>query len=282
MNSNYLSNYLELNDYKTRIANLYDRRSSTYDMSAWHRQICQRLLEKSQITLGQKVLDIGTGTGHLAIAAAKAIGSQGQAIGVDLSAQMLAEANEKIARLGLNNIELYLADAEKLMFSPASFDRIVCANTFPWIEEKEEALCLWYDFLKPGGLIGIHSPADTAYIGNVLLREIFARYGVNLEFSNRLGTLEMCRDLLAKAGFTDIAIATEQHGSDISLEKAREAWETRSHLVPSKFTDPFTTLSSNQLEGAEAEFMTELEARQGDRGIWNDLTTWYIIARKPS
>lgn len=276
---------LALNPYKQGIADLYDRRSSTYDKSEWHRQICQSLLERCFLAKPpsdsqQRILDIGTGTGHLAIAAAKALGSESQVIGVDLSPKMLAEANQNIAALEFKNIEFHLADAEKLTFSAYSFDCILSANTFPWIEDKEAALRLWYDFLKPGGLIGIHTPADTAYAGCVLLRKIFARYGVKLEFSNRLGTLAMCRDLFAKAGFIDIAIATEQQGSYIALEKACRAWDTLTHLFPSGSPDPLATLSGERLERIQAEFMAELESQRSDRGIWNDLATWYIIAKK--
>ena len=72
---------LNLNDYKQRIADLYDHRSQTYDDSAWwHVQICHRLLEYSQVNFGQRVLDIATGTGHIAIAAAQIVGVKGQVI----------------------------------------------------------------------------------------------------------------------------------------------------------------------------------------------------------
>ncbi|MBP0022095.1 MAG: methyltransferase domain-containing protein [Cyanobacteria bacterium SBLK] len=275
-----MSELLDLNEYKTRIADLYDRRSSTYDESQWHEQICQTLLAKADIHAGQRILDIGTGTGHLAIAAARAIGTEGQTIGVDLSAKMLAIANQKIATLGLTNILLYHGDGENLTFPSLRFDRILSANTFPWIENKAVALRLWYDLLEPDGLIGIHSPADTAYVGNVVLRTLFARYGVELEFSNRLGTLAMCRDLFANAGFTDIAIATEQHGSYIGLDKAASAWHNLSNLLSDPTMDFSTLLPPVRLAEVEAEFRVELERRYSDRGIWNDLTTWYVIAKK--
>ena len=75
----------------------------------------------------------------------------------------------------------------------------MCANTFPWIEDKEAALRLWYQFLLPGGLIGIHTPAQTAYVGYVVLRKVFERYDVKLEPSNRIGAIETFQNLFANA-----------------------------------------------------------------------------------
>jgi ubiquinone/menaquinone biosynthesis C-methylase UbiE len=280
---NLMINQLDLNDYKQGIADLYNRRSQTYDDSEWHLQICHRLLEYSLVSSGQHILDIGTGTGHLAIAAAQIVGTEGRVIGVDISALMLEQARSKVEALGLSNLEFQLADAEALNYPANSFDRILCANTFPWIEDKEAALRLWYQFLKPGGLIGIHTPADTAYIGYVVLRYVFERYGVTLEPSNRIGAIDTCQNLLANAGFEAIEIKTEQHGSYISLDKAKASWEGIVSL-PShrKSKDFLSQLSSEQLVQAKAEFEAELEALQTEQGIWDDLTTWYIRGRKPA
>lgn len=131
-----MSQQLDLNDYKRRVADLYNRRSQTYDDREWNLQICDRLLEYSQVSSRQHILDIGTGTGHLAIAAAQIVGTQGRVIGVDISEQMLDRARSKVKALGLSNVEFQLADAEALNYPANSFDRILCANTFPWIENK--------------------------------------------------------------------------------------------------------------------------------------------------
>lgn len=124
-------NQLELNEYKQRVADSYDRRSQTYDDSDWHVQICHRLLEYSQVRVGQMVLDIGTGTGHLAIAAAQIVDEQGRVIGIDISAGMLEQAQSKVDALELKNVKFQLADAEALDYPLNHFDRILCANTFP-------------------------------------------------------------------------------------------------------------------------------------------------------
>ncbi len=275
-------NQLGLNDYKQGIADLYNRRSQTYDNSEWHLQICHHLLEYSHIRSGQHILDIGTGTAHLAIAAAQIVGTEGRVIGVDISALMLEQARSKVEALGLSHVEFQLADAEALNYPANSFDRILSANTFPWIEDKEAALRLWYQFLKPGGLISIHTPAQTAYVGYVVLRYVLERYGVTLEPSNRIGAIETCQNLFTNAGFEAIQIKTEQHGSYISLDQAKATWEGIVSLPsPRQSKNLLSQLSSAQLLQAKAEFEAQLEALQTEQGIWDDLTTWYMLGRKP-
>jgi ubiquinone/menaquinone biosynthesis C-methylase UbiE len=275
-------NQIDLSDYKQAIADLYNRRSQTYDDSEWHLQICHRLIEYSLVSSGQHILDIGTGTGHLAIAAAQIVGAEGRVIGVDISALMLEQARSKVEALGLSHVEFQLADAEELNYPANSFDRILCANTFPWIEDKEATLRLWYQFIKPGGLIGIHTPADTAYVGYVVLQKVLQRYDVTLEPSNRIGSIEMYQSLLVNAGFEVIEIKTEQHGSYISLDKAKATWEGIGSLPsPKQSENLLPQLKEGQLLEAKAEFEAELEGLQTEQGIWDDLTTLYMLGRKP-
>jgi SAM-dependent methyltransferase len=186
--------------------------------------------------------------------------------------------------LGLSNVEFQLADAEALDYPINHFDHILCANTFPWIEDKEATLRLWHRFLKPGGRIGVHTPADTAYVGAVVLRKVFAKYGVSLEASNRIGSIKQCQDLFLNAGFEAVEIKTEQHGSYTNLEKAKARWEgvvVRPSSTSLKVLgNGLSQLSSAQLAQAKSEFDAELESLQTEEGIWDDLTTLYILGRK--
>lgn len=277
-----MANQLDLSDYKQEIADLYNRRSQTYDDSKWHLQICLSLLEYSPVSSRQHILDIGTGTGHLAIAAAQLVGTEGRVIGVDIAAGMLEQAQRKVEALGLGNVEFQLADAEVFNYPANQFDQILCANTFPWIAEKLATLQRWYQFLRPGGRIGIHTPAETAYVGYIVVSRVFERYGVTLEPSNRIGTIETCQRLFVNAGFEAIDIKTEQHGSYISLAQAKARWEgIVAYLSPKQSENLLSQLSSAQLTQAKAEFEAELEALQTEQGIWDDITTWYVLGRKP-
>jgi ubiquinone/menaquinone biosynthesis C-methylase UbiE len=271
---------LELDDYKQQIADLYSRRSPTYDEGEWHPRIAHRLIEYAQISRGQHVLDIATGTGMVAIEAAQLVGSEGRVVGVDISTGMLDQARHKIEALGLNNIELQLADAEALDFPANCFDRILCSSAFIWMADISAALRLWHRFLKPGGLIGFHAFADTAFIEGIVMQKVVKKYGVSLTLSEPTGTAEKCHNLLASAGFEAIEIKPEQDGSYISLEQAKRMWTRSSQPVPGQFPHPLSQLSSEQLEQAKAGFDAELEALVTDQGIWNDILTFYVFGRK--
>lgn len=279
-----MSSSLDLDSYKQAIAESYDRRSSNYDEGEWRKQVCDHLLTYSQVGADQSILDIGTGTGYLAIAAAKKVGSQGSVVGVDLSPEMLKKASSKAEAAELSNIQFQLADAEKLSYQDASFDYVLCANTFPWISNKEAVLKSWQRFLKPGGRITVHTPADTAYVGSVVLRKVLATYDIEVEPSNRTGSVEQCQHLFETAGFRNIEIKQEQHGSYTNFENARAAWkgviETPSALSL-KVSDGISQLSSTRLEKVRLEFEAALAAQQTEKGIWDDLTTLYVLGQKP-
>lgn len=272
---------LELNEYKQEIADLYTGRSQNYNDNDWHLRIAHRLVEYGQVGSGQQVLDIATGTGHVAIASAQLVGAEGRVVGIDISTGMLEQARRKAEALNLNNVEFQLADAESLDFPANSFDRIFCSSAFIWMSDLVAALRLWNKFLKPGGVIGIHAFADTAFVGGVVTQKVAEKYGVSFLMSKPTGTKKKCQTLLQKAGFDAIEIKVEQDGNYISLEKAKSMWSGSSHPAPGQYPPPLAQLSSEHLAQAKAEFEAELEALQTEQGIWNDITTFYVYGRKP-
>jgi ubiquinone/menaquinone biosynthesis C-methylase UbiE len=273
---------MELNDYKQQIADIYSRRSPNYDESEWHLQIARRLVEYAQIRRGQRVLDIATGTGMVAIEAAQIVGLEDRVVGVDISTGMLEVARRKIEALNLSNVELQLADAETLNFPDNSFDRILCSSAFIWMSDLTAALRLWLRFLKPGGILSFHAFAETAFVGGVVSQQVVEKYGVSLALSKPTGTVEKCYNLLAAAGYEAIKIEPEQYGSYISLERAKQMWTGSSHPAPGQFPNPLSQLSSQQQSQAKAEFEAKLAALETDRGIWNDIAIFFALGRKPA
>jgi ubiquinone/menaquinone biosynthesis C-methylase UbiE len=271
-----MSNFVELDEFKQQVADMYSQRSK-YDEGNFHPRLAHRLIEHAKICRGQKILDIATGTGLVAIEAAQLVGSEGWVVGVDISTGLLKLAQRKILAANLSNIELVVADAEDLDFPAASFDRVLCCSALPYMTNLPADLRLWHGFLKPDGLIGLCAFAETAFITGVVLKRVALRYGVSLLFSDLTGTEEKCHTLLREAGFEDVEIKTEQFGSYISLSETKRTWE---HSLKHPLCHPLKQLSSEQLEQAKAEYFAELEALVTAQGIWNDTSTFFAFGRK--
>ena len=100
--------------------------------------------------IGGRVLDVGVGTGIALPYYARAVG----VVGVDLSQAMLRRAQERVAALGLRNIEcLAVMDAERLAFADASFDVVVAQYVVNTVPNPEATLDEFARVLKPGGEI---------------------------------------------------------------------------------------------------------------------------------
>lgn len=271
-----MSNKVELDEFKQQVAALYDQRSNSYDEGDFHPLLAHRLIEHIGIHAGQKILDIATGTGLVAIEAAQVVGSSGQVVGVDISTGLLKVAQRKISAAGLSNIELVIADAENLDFPDNSFDRVLCCSALPFMTNLPADLRLWHRFIKPDGLIGLCAFAETAFITGVVLKRVAARYGVSLIFSDLTGTEKKCYTLLQEAGFEDVEVKTEQFGSYISLSETKGVWEGS---LKHPLCRPLGQLEP-QLEQVKTECLAEIELLVTDKGLWNDITTFFVLGRK--
>lgn len=277
-----MSNFIELDEFKQQVADMYSRRSSNYDEGDFHPKLAHHLIEHAGIRSGQKILDIATGTGLVAIKAAQLVGSKGRVVGVDISTGLLGQAKRKARAAELTNIELMLADAEALDFPNNTFDRVLCCSALPLMTNVPADLCLWRRFLKPDGLIGLCVFAKTAFVGGVVLQRVAKRYSVELVFSDLTGTEEKCYTLLREAGFEDVEVKTEQFGSYINLSQAQEMAEGsfRNLKNPHPLSRPLLQLKPEQLQQLKTECLAALEALVTDKGIWNDITTFFVLGRK--
>jgi ubiquinone/menaquinone biosynthesis C-methylase UbiE len=110
------------------------------------------LLDLLELRAGQRVLDVGCGTGRLAIEALGRVGEAGRVVGVDPAASRIAIASRRRdARLAL-----YIARAEDLSrFAPEEFDVVYLNSVLNWLRDKRRALEEAYRVLRPGGRLGI-------------------------------------------------------------------------------------------------------------------------------
>jgi len=117
-----------------------------YDITVWlmtlgrERAFRERVLGLARLAPGESVLDVGCGTGTLAIAAKQHVGPGGTVIGIDASPEMLARAERKAAQAGAD-VVFKQAAAQALPFPDAQFDAVLSTVMFHHLPGKAREQC---------------------------------------------------------------------------------------------------------------------------------------------
>ena len=116
------------------------------------RRFREQLLQLAHLAPDESVLDIGCGTGTLAIAAKRSVGALGMVQGIDASPEMIARARHKSKRAGLD-VAFEIAAAQSLPFPDARFDVVLSTVMLHHLRRvaREEAVGEARRVLKPGG-----------------------------------------------------------------------------------------------------------------------------------
>ncbi len=141
-------------DHQQRLRSSFDAIAADYERLGFVHACAARLLELAQLRHAAQVLDVGTGTGLVALAAARVVGEQGSVTGLDFSARMLESAREQLAKTNLTNVSFVQGNAEFLEFSEASFDAVLCASALFFVPDMARAVGEFYRVLKPGARVG--------------------------------------------------------------------------------------------------------------------------------
>jgi ubiquinone/menaquinone biosynthesis C-methylase UbiE len=136
---------------------LFDSAAESYDRVGPNifTKFGERLVEHMPLKQGMGVLDIATGTGATLIPAARAIGHDGRAIGIDLSGAMLQQTRKNTRAEGLTNTALHKMDAEHLKFPNRIFSAAICAFAIFLFPNIDAALREIQRVCKPGAVFGV-------------------------------------------------------------------------------------------------------------------------------
>jgi len=148
--------------FKSRDAASYDAVSDAFDhfTKRFAEPIAQRMVALAELSPYETILDVGTGTGILALRAAEKMGSTGKVIGIDLSEGMLKTATRKASKGGMHGaVEFQRMDAEELRFAEGSFDAVLSLFALRHFPRPRVALKEMFRVLRPGGrvVIGVGS-----------------------------------------------------------------------------------------------------------------------------
>jgi SAM-dependent methyltransferase len=170
-----------------------------------------RLVALAQVSTGNHVLDIATGSGEPALTAARIVGPSGRVIAVDMSPGMLAIARERIDAAGLRNVEVIESDAESLKLDASSFDAVLCRWGLMFMPDLDGVIRTMYRALKPGGRFAtaVWSVADKVPMCGLARDAIRRITGIvpppNAPDPTKLADTSILERALGGAGFRDVA-----------------------------------------------------------------------------
>lgn len=235
-----------------------------------------RVLERAQIKVGDRVLDVGCGTGLLALAALESVGATGQVIGVDISQAALdacraAAPNEQAARL----ITCW-GSATALPVANESCDVLVERSVLIYVDDKQRAFHEYRRVLRSGGRLSLFEPVN---------RHAVEEYDFDLgpvrELHDRLAARR--RDVRQRTNAAmldfdadDLVVGLQLAGFEVAADHEVDKWELRDgaawldqmRRAPNPLASSRTKLAHEVL-GADAErylaFMADGVSRGGYR-----------------
>jgi len=184
-------------DYFDNAAETWDEKFHTHKLS----KFLEKLVPQFGIQAGQKVLDVGTGTGVLIPYLTKAVGPEGSVTAIDFSEKMAQKCETKHSHL--RNLTVEVGNIEEATFPPEHFDVVVCFGVFPHLGNKEKALQNINRILKTAGkLVIAHA------LSSEELKIHHKKASKHVAHDMMPEKEEMIR-LLEQTGFTGISIKDE-------------------------------------------------------------------------
>jgi len=117
-----------------------------------------KIIQRSGITKGMRVLEVGCGSGAYTTFVARAVGEEGKVYALDIQPEMLQQLEHKLAKPeneDIKNIELVNSSAYDLPFDDGSLDLVYMVTVLQEIPDRSKALQQVRRVLKPGGVLAV-------------------------------------------------------------------------------------------------------------------------------
>jgi len=264
---------------KLMIQQAFDTVARGYDHPSlsFFPETAKRLVDHLQLNPTDQLLDVCTGTGVVALAAARKLAA-GKVTGIDLSSGMLQQARAKAEAEQLHNIEFIQADLEQLDFPPHHFDVITSSFGLFFLEDMQGALSRILAMLKPGGKIAISSFTDNAFapMSDIFLQryQSFGREVPPLSWK-RLSTGEAMQDLFRDVGINAIKLYPEPLGC--FMQSAQDWWDI---VWNAGYRGLLNQLSPEEQDRFKQQHMEEIDQLCASQQTWLDTGVNIAIAEK--
>jgi SAM-dependent methyltransferase len=248
------------------------------------RYLWPRLGLGALVTATSRVLDIGCGTGHSTLEAARAA-PEGMAVGVDLSSKMLAYARHRAGEEGVANAEFVQADAQVHPFEPAAFDVAISSFGAMFFNDPVAAFTNVGRALAPGGRLALLAWRPLEENGWLMTMRAALALGRTLPAPPLgapgpfgLAGASRVREILQAAGFTGVKLAPVDEPVYLGRD-ADDAWTfVRGMGIVRGLTGGLDDRSKQQAIDNLRRAVDEAETPEG---VLLPSAAWLITAQAP-
>ncbi|MHA1211001.1 MAG: methyltransferase domain-containing protein [Candidatus Heimdallarchaeota archaeon] len=160
---------------------------------------------KAEIQKGDVIVDFGSGSGYDLIRAAKITGDSGKVIGIDMTPEMVTQAQANAAKLGLMNVEVKLGEIEAVPLEDSIADLVISNCVINLSPDKQAVFNEAFRILKPGGRLVDADKIAAEELPQSLRENSDAWCGCVSGALTKEGYIEV----IEKAGFIDVRIDVE-------------------------------------------------------------------------
>jgi len=202
--------------YKEDLKKLWNEKAEIYHERYASKKVgpfksLQELIATAKLQRGDRVLDVATGTGIVAIEAVEKVGNDGKVVGIDISTGPLAIAKRTAGNA--NNLQFLEMDAEDLKFPDGSFDVVLSEFALMFFPDSQRALREMKRILVKNGRIAVsvHGSADNAPYLSVIMNALM-KYAPEIipagrPGPHRFGEPDLLRTEFENSGFKEINVA---------------------------------------------------------------------------
>ena len=218
--------------------------------------------------LGATVLDIATGTGVVAIEAARRVGPNGRVVATDFVAEWEPYVADSAIAAGVTNVTFEVMSAEALALPDETFDDVLCQFGLMFVPDKLLALREMQRVLKPGGTLGLAVWSVAERVGLFMTSGIIGAAlppppGPPPASPLSLGEPGLIERLVTEAGFHNVA--AQPFTLTFDIPSAESEWERWTEDESNPMAARVMGLPAEEREAIHKQVLAALEGhREGE------------------
>ena len=268
-----------MSDRKKMIQKGFDTVAKGYDHPSlfFFPETAKRMIAHLNLEGNESLLDVCTGTGVVALAAAEKL-HNGSVTGIDLSSGMLQQAQIKATERKLYNAEFIQMDLEKLSLPEQNFDVATSSFGLFFLEDMKQGLSTIASRVKDGGKVAISTFTGDAFSPmSEMFLECYESFGKEVPALSwkRLNTTEHVEDHFCHVNISNLNIHHEALGYQMTDKQMW--WDV---VWNAGYRNFLNQLNDEQLVEFKIKHMADIEQLLGDDGIWFNVEVLIAVGEK--